>query len=75
MSEQTHTPIEQDQKPYVGDEPQDAKLPPLNDPPVGLPLKEGTVEEAQRFEEQRVKDLDAEREEHNRRTAGGDPEP
>lgn len=72
MSE-THTPIVQDQPPYVGNEPREAKLPDLIEQNPALPLKEGTVEAAQEFEKQRNVDLDAQREEHNRRTAGGDP--
>lgn len=73
----THTPIEQDQTPYTGDKPaEQVDIQKVPDPqPSPLPVDEGTVERAKEFEEQRKVDLDAEREEHNRRTAGGDPEP
>lgn len=68
--------IKQDQTPYRGDEPVVetlAEIPEPHDPPH--PLEEGTVERAEEFEKRRVAELDAEREEHKRRTAGGDPRP
>lgn len=38
-----------------------------------LPLSEGVAGKDKENEERRQAELDAEREEHNRRTAGGDP--
>ena len=66
--------MEQDQPKYVGDEEakQVTNIPPAQEPIH--PLDEGTVEKAQEFEKRRQTELDAEREEHNRRTAGGDPQ-
>ena len=76
MSQQ-HTPIVQDQEKFVGDKPsewQEKKFTPPVEQKTMHPLEEGTVERAKEFEERRVQELDAEREEHNRRTAGGDPQ-
>lgn len=67
------TSPEQDQKPYFGDEaaPEGEVAPPPQEPI--LPLEGDPVADADAFESQRKSELDAAREEHNRRTAGGDP--